>query len=227
MYYGLRAISSVLTMFLCAASLAQPPDGEKAPSEGESGYQTLFNGQDLAGWVGDTKGYKVEEGTLVSPSQGGGRLFTADEYSDFSFRFEFKLAPGGNNGVGIRTPLEGDPAYVGMEIQILDDSPGRFRSIKPWQVHGSIYGVAPAKTGHLKPAGQWNQEEIIVRGRQVTVVLNGATIVDVDIDQATAGGTPDGKPHPGLARDKGHIGFLGHGARIEFRNIRIKDLASK
>ena len=190
-------------------------------------FRPLFNGKDLAGWTGDTTGYQVEDGAIVSPMKGGGRLFTADEYADFSFRFDFKLTPNGNNGVGIRAPLEGDPAYVGMEVQVLDDTAAQYRTIKPWQAHGSIYGVVAAKMGHLKPVGEWNQEEIIANGRHVTVILNGTTIVDADIDEASRNGTIDGKQHPGLARTQGHIGFLGHGARIEFRNIRIKDLAKK
>ena len=114
-----------------------------------------------------------------------------------------------------------------MEIQILDDGNERYKSIEPWQAHGSIYGVVPAKRGFLKPVGEWNHEEIIARGRQITVILNGTTIVDANIDQASRDGTIDRKAHPGLANAKGHIGFLGHGARIEFRNMRIKDLAKK
>jgi hypothetical protein len=190
-------------------------------------FKPLFNGKDLAGWTGDTSGYVVEDGALVSRPSSGGKLYTESEHADFSFRFDFKLSEGGNNGVGIRTPLVGDPAYVGMEIQILDDSATRFRSIQPWQVHGSIYGVVPAKTGHLKSLGQWNHEEIIARGRQVTVILNGSLILDANVDQAGTPKTLDGKPHPGLARTDGHIGFLGHGARIEFRNMRVKDFAAK
>jgi hypothetical protein len=186
-------------------------------------FRPLFDGKDLNGWTGDTAGYAVEDGTLVCRQEGGGKLFTESQHADFSFRFDFKLTPGGNNGVGIRTPLEGDPAYVGMEIQILDDSADRYRSIQPWQAHGSIYGVVPAKRGYLKPLGQWNHEEIIARGRQVTVILNGTTIVDANLDQAGAPKTIDGKSHPGLARADGHIGFLGHGARIEFRDMRVKD----
>jgi hypothetical protein len=189
-------------------------------------FKPLFNGKDLAGWTGDTSGYFVEDGSLVSRPLSGGKLYTEGEFADFSFRFDFKLSEGGNNGVGIRTPLVGDPAYVGMEIQILDDSSGRYKSIKPWQVHGSIYGVAGAKTGHLKPVGQWNHEEIIARGRQVTVILNGVTILDVNIDEASSPKTLDGKDHPGLARKDGHIGFLGHGARIEFRDMRVRDYAA-
>ncbi len=189
-------------------------------------FVPLFNGQDLAGWVGDTKGYAVQDGSVVCLPLGG-RLFTEKEYSDFDFRFDFKLSPGGNNGVGIRAPLQGDPAYVGMEIQILDDGHDRYKNIFPYQAHGSIYGVVPAKRGYLTPAGQWNHEQIVARGRQVTVVLNGVTIVDANIDEASKPQTIDHKDHPGLARTSGHIGFLGHGARIEFRNMRIKDLAAQ
>jgi hypothetical protein len=188
-------------------------------------YATLFNGRDLTGWVGDTKGYAVQDGAVVCLPLGG-RLFTEKEFGNFSFRFDFKLTPGGNNGVGLRTPLEGDPAYVGMESQILDDANERYKNILPYQVHGSIYGVAPARRGHLKPVGEWNHEEIIAAGRRVKVVLNGATILDVDIDQVSTPKTIDGKEHPGLRRASGHIGFLGHGARIEFRNMRIKELAA-
>jgi hypothetical protein len=190
-------------------------------------FRPLFNGRDLTGWTGDTSGYKVEDGAIVSPMAGGGRLFTADEYADFSFRFDFKLTPGGNNGIGIRSPLTGNPAYDGMEIQVLDNKAEQYNTIKPWQAHGSVYGIVPAKRGYLKPVGEWNHEEIIADGRHVIVILNGTTIVDANLDEATKSGTIDGQSHPGLSRTQGHIGFLGHGARIEFRNMRIKELDAK
>ncbi len=187
-------------------------------------YRPLFNGRDLTGWTGDTTGYRVEDGSIVSPSEGGGQLFTADQYADFSYRFDFKLTPGGNNGIGIRAPLDGHTAYDGIEIQVLDTPDERYRDIKPWQAHGSVYGIVPAKRGFLKPVGEWNHEEIIADGRRIQVILNGTTIVDADLDEATKSGTIDGQDHPGQKRTAGHIGFLGHGARIEFRNMRIKEL---
>lgn len=192
------------------------------PPADEAGFAPLFNGKDLTGWTGDTKGYVVEDGEIVC--RPGGNLYTEQEFSDFVFRFEFKLTPGANNGVGIRAPLVGNAAYDGMEIQILDDRDPQYKDIHPYQAHGSIYGVVPAKRNQLKPVGEWNTEEITAKGRQVEVVLNGVTIVDADIDKASATGTIDGKPHPGLKNEKGHIGFLGHGTVVEFRNIRIKDL---
>ena len=190
------------------------------------GFVPLFNGRDMAGWTGNTVGYYAKDGKIIcDPKKGGsGNVYTADEYSDFTVRFEFKLTPAANNGLGIRAPLTGDAAYTGMEIQILEDSDPQYAKLQPYQYHGSIYGVVPAKRGCLKPIGEWNYEEVTAKGRQVTVKVNGMTIVDADIDKASTPQTMDHRDHPGLKRDKGHIGFLGHGDYLEFRNIRIKTL---
>src|SRR6187399_3163167 len=155
----------------------------------ESGFQTLFDGKSLAGWrLIDQKGdgYGVTNGVIYCAPGGGGNLLTEKEYSDFIFRFEFKLEDGSNNGVGIRTPLEGDAAYVGMEIQILDEGAadrGKWGKLKPEQYHGSIYGVVAAQKGALKPPGEWNTEEITAQGRRIKVVVNGTTIVDTDLNE--------------------------------------------
>lgn len=193
--------------------------------EKKEGFTQLFNGTDLTGWT-NTQGYGVSDGLLIiDPSQGGGNLYTAQEYGDFVFRFEFRLTPGANNGVGIRVPTAGDGAYQGIEIQILDDQSPRYRGwLKDYQHHGSIYGVVPAKPGYLKPIGLWNSEEITAKGKQITVKLNGTTITDADIEKASTPKTIDGHEHPGLKNAKGHIGFLGHGDYLELRNIRVKSL---
>lgn len=194
-------------------------------AEEEEGFAPLFNGRDLSGWSGDTKGYAAEGGRIVIyPERGSGNLYTEKEYSDFVFRFEFKLTPAANNGVGVRAPLEGDAAYAGMEIQVLEDGSPVYWDLQPYQFHGSIYGVVPARRGVLRPVGEWNTEEIVARARRVTVTVNGMRIVDADIDQAGAEGTIDHQAHPGLKRERGHIGFLGHGSIVEFRNIRIREL---
>ena len=218
----LRVASRVVTAAVCAALWSGPSLAvELPPEEVQEGFVPLFNGKNLDGWIGDTKGYVAQDGILVC--QPGGGLFTEKEYANFIFRFEFKLPPGANNGVGIRTPAEGgDPAYIGMEIQILDDGHPKYDWIKPYQAHGSIYGVVPAKRGVLKPAGEWNTEEIVAQGSKIKVTVNGTVVVDADI--AGIKETVDGRPHPGLHNEKGHIGFLGHGDRVEFRNIRIKPL---
>lgn len=196
----------------------------------DNGFVQLFNGENLDGWVGNKQFYRVENGNiLVDPSGGGsgGNLFTEGEYSDFIFRFEFQLTPGANNGLGIHAPLQGDVAYVGKELQILDNTAEKYANLQPYQYHGSVYGVIPARRGFLKPVGEWNIQEVTVNGSKIKIVLNGSTIVDTDLQKATKNGTMDKKEHPGLKRNTGHIGFLGHGDVVRFRNIRIKDLTTK
>jgi len=194
--------------------LNQPPKG----------FTALFNGKDLSGWTGDTKGYAAEDGLLIAKKKGGGNLYTQKKYSNFVFRFDFQLQPGGNNGVGIRCEKGKNAAYHGMEIQILDDTAKQYANLKPYQYHGSIYGVVPARRGFLKPVGEWNTEEIIANGSQITVKLNGTVIVDADIEKAGKPKTIDGNAHPGLFNKTGHIAFLGHGHELKFRNLFIKEL---
>jgi hypothetical protein len=206
-------------------------DGETSVTEEEkaNGFVALFNGRNLDGWVGNLVGYKAEDGIMVyQPASGNrGNLYTEKEYADFQFRFEFQLTPGANNGVGIRAPLEGDAAYVGMEIQVLDDTAPIYAALQPYQYHGSVYGVIPAKRGFLKPVGEWNSEEIMARGGRIRITLNGTVIVDGDIFEASRDGTMDHQSHPGLQRASGRIGWLSHDSVLKFRNIRIKDLAPK
>jgi hypothetical protein len=160
----------------------------------------------------------------VEPELGGGNLYTAKEYGDFIMRFEFQLTPGANNGLGIRTPLNVNAAYEGMELQILDNTADKYKDLRPYQFHGSIYGVVPAKRGYLKPVGDWNYQEVIAKGKQITVKLNGTTIVDEDIEEASTPKTMDGRKHPGLMNKKGYIAFCGHGDKLAFRSLRIKTL---
>ncbi|MCZ2472750.1 DUF1080 domain-containing protein [Aquirufa ecclesiirivi] len=194
--------------------------------EKAQGFELLFDGSSLFKWTGNTTDYVPENGNLVIyPKRGGkGNLFTKNEYANFHFKFDFQLTPGANNGLGIRAPLTGDAAYVGMELQILDNTAPVYANLQAYQYHGSVYGIIPAKKGFLKPVGEWNQQEVIAEGNRIKVILNGEVILDGDIAEATKGGTPDHKEHPGLFNPKGHIGFLGHGNELKFRNIRVKEL---
>ncbi|MGB2861920.1 MAG: family 16 glycoside hydrolase [Sedimentisphaerales bacterium] len=232
------------TVYAKLKQLTSPaPDGEEtAPltpvagfseEEMRQGFVGLFDGKSLAGWQGATEHWAAENDSLVFIWKGAARskeellglkLMSTREYSDFILRFDCKLPEGSNNGVAIRAPLEGDPAFAGMEIQIQDTH--YYRKLKEYEVFGSVYGVAPAKVGHLNPNGQWNTEEILCQDKHVKVTLNGTVIVDIDLD-SVGKRMIDGQNHPGLKREKGYIGFLGHTGRVEFRNIRIKELSTE
>ncbi|AMY12438.1 hypothetical protein LuPra_05713 [Luteitalea pratensis] len=216
------ALSSVLVLSLAVAPAL-------VAQQAEAGFTSLFDGKSLSGWTlvgGRGEGYGVKDGVLFCAKGGGGKLLTDKEYSDFVLRFEFKMPPeGSNNGLGIRAPREGDAAYQGMELQIIDEAAalsGKWGTLKDAQYHGSVYGVIAAKKGAMKPAGQWNVQEVTAKGKQITVVLNGQTILDADLSTVTDPAVL--KQHPGVLRTSGHIGLLGHNDYIEFRNIRIKEL---
>jgi hypothetical protein len=192
----------------------------------ESGFVSLFDGQSLNGWVGNKSSYLVKDGMIVIEPKGGGggNLYTEKEYGNFILRFEFQLTPGANNGLGIHAPLEGDAAYVGKEFQILDNEAEKYAGLQAYQYHGSLYGVMPAKRGFLRPTGEWNQQEVHLNHPYVTIILNGEVILEGNYLEASQSGTLDKKEHPGLLRSRGHIGFLGHGDLVRFRNIKIKEL---
>ena len=211
--------------------------------EKKQGFELLFDGTNLDNFVGNKVGYVPINGCInVTANYGNeSNLYTKKEYRDFVFRFEFCfLRPGVNNGVGVRTPMGVDAAYDGMcEVQILDHDDPIYAGLREYQVHGSVYGVIPAKRIKHKPLGEWSEEEIRVQGNHITVTVNGEVIVDGDIKEACKGHNvaPDGsdnnpytvdhKNHPGMFNKTGHIGFLGHGAGLKFRAVRVLDLSKK
>lgn len=210
--------AKLLGAALCAAVLT-------VQAKEEAGFVSLFDGKTLNGWklfAGNGPGYGVTNGVIYCAHHGGGSLFTEKEFEDFVLRFEFKIDKDSNNGIGIRAPFEGDAAYKGMEIQVLDENQKKYGKLQPWQVHGSVYGVFPAKTGFQKPAGEWNAEEIRAEGRHIKVTLNDHVILDVDLNDVKDPSVL--AQHPGILRRRGHIGFLGHDDYAEFRNIRVKEL---
>jgi hypothetical protein len=187
------------------------------------GFVSIFNGHDFTGWTGAQDNYEVVDGAIRCKPGKGGHLYTEKEYGDFIVRLEFKLSPGGNNGLAIRYPGKGNPAYDGMtELQVLDTEHPRYKSIDPRQAHGSVYGVVAAERGYLRPTGQWNFQEVTVQGSKIKVELNGTVILIADI--ATVTDYMGGSKHPGKDLKKGHFGFAGHNDPIEFRNIAIKQL---
>ena len=227
----MRQITSRNLATLCLLAAASftfmQPAELKAQEHCECDFVCIFNGHNLDGWHGATDGYFAKDCMLISKKESGGNLFTNKNYKNFVLRLDFKLEPGANNGIGFHVPKDlnkKSPAFAGKEIQILDDTAKKYAKLQNYQYHGSLYGTAPAKRGHLNPVGEWNSQELLVDGDKVKVTLNGTVIVDFNMADARKNGTLDGKDHPGLKLDSGFIALLGHGARIEFKNIRVKEL---
>ena len=189
----------------------------------EVGYVSIFNGKNLDGWQGPLSNYEVKDGAISCLKGKGGTIYTERKFKDFSVKLEFKLPAGGNNGLAIRYPGKGNAAYHGMcELQVLDNTHPRYSKLDPRQFHGSAYGIAAAKKGFLKKVGEWNEQEVIVRGSTITVFLNDEIILDADVSKVKT--FMADKQHPGLSLKEGHFGFAGHNDPVAFRNIRIKEL---
>jgi hypothetical protein len=209
---------------LAGAFLPGPASGEGPPD----GFVALFNGKDLSGWKvlnGKAEVWGAEGGLLFVNGKGGGWLMTEPEYGDFELRLEFKLPEGGNSGVALRAPFAGNPAYKGMEIQLLDDAWYKDKKnykegIRPTQLTGSIYDVVPPSRDATRPAGEWNTMHITAKGRHITVELNGVKTVDANLDDHK----DRADKHSGLLRTKGHLGLQSHDGRVEFKNLYVKPL---
>lgn len=184
-------------------------------------YTSLFNGNDLSGWKGAVGNYEVVDGAIGCKSGHGGVLHTSDEYQDFSVRLEMNIPAGGNNGLAIRYPGNGDAAYVGMcELQVLDNDAPQYAKLDPRQYHGSAYGMLAAARGYLRPAGEWNYQKVTVKGSTIRVELNGSMILNGDVSAVTE--LMADSPHPGKDRSQGYFGFAGHNDPVRFRAIEIK-----
>lgn len=204
-------------------------------SDEEAGFASIFDGQSLEGWAGAVDNYEVVDGAIRCKKGKGGTLYFNEEHSDFAVRFEYKLPPGGNNGLALRYPGKGDTAYVGMcELQVLDDTAEKYAKLDKRQYHGSAYGMFAAHRGYQRPVGEWNYQEVTVQGTTIKVEMNGTVILDCDLAdlKAPENATKEqlkelfmgGRAHPGMFRESGFFGFAGHGDAVEFRNVAIKKL---
>ena len=209
---------AALPLFFALIVTPARSDDTKPPE----GFSSLFNGKDLTGWkaTGKMDVWGAEKGVIYVEKGGGGWLLTEQEFGDFELRVEYKMSKGANSGVALRTPTEGDPAYVGMEIQLIDDEgwPGK---LADYQHTGSIYDVVPASKLNNKPIGEWNSIRIVAKGSMVKVEVNGTTVVDANLEDSKE---KKGAKHPGISRAKGHVGFQSYNTRVEFRNVFIKPL---
>lgn len=208
-----------LLFILLSAWAAAAPVARALPD----GFEALFNSKDLAGWKvfgGKQESWGTEDGVLFTSGGPAGWLFTEKEYGDFELRLEYKASKNANSGVSLRAPREGDPAFAGMEVQILDDGGSAHKDLKPEQYTGAIYSVVGPSKRVTKPAGEWNALRLVARGRQVTVTVNDTRVVDANLDDYAE----HARRVPGLRRAKGHIGLQAHGGQVEFRNIYLKPL---
>jgi hypothetical protein len=218
----------VLVLCVAVAQAKETPSKSLKPTDDKvpEGFTSIFNGTDLTGWkaTGKIQQWDAEPGLIVCKGGGGGWLLTEKEYGNFEIRCEFRWAEqGGNSGVALRTPEKGDPAYVGMEIQLIDDENWakihKFE-LMDWQHTGAIYNVQPPKLQANKPIGEWNSVRIVADGRKVNVVLNDKELVNANLDDYK----DKYDKHPGLTREKGRTGFQSHDGRVEFKNIYVKEL---
>ena len=190
--------------------------------EADAGFKSVFNGEDFTGWTGELENYEVVDGAIVCKEGKGGTIFTEKEYADFVAQLEFRLPPGGNNGLAIRYPGNGQPHLDGLELQVLDSGDAKYAKLDPRQYHGSVYGLVAAHQGYLRPTGEWNFQRVTVRGSHVKVELNGFTILDADLSEIKE--SKDGAVPAGAKRKSGHFGFAGHNDPVAFRNILIREL---
>ncbi|CAN5872619.1 DUF1080 domain-containing protein [soil metagenome] len=196
---------------------------EALSSQNASAFQAIFDGESFDGWAGPLENYEIVDGAIRCKPGKGGTIYHEDELADFVARVEFRLPPGGNNGLAIRYPGEGDTAYVGMcEIQVLDDTAEKYARLDPRQFHGSAYGMVAAHRGYLRPVGGWNFQETTVKGSRIKVELNGNVILDADLAEVTE--FMGDRPHPGKDRTSGYFGFAGHNDPVEFRNLNLQVL---
>jgi Domain of Unknown Function (DUF1080) len=200
----------------------------------DDGFTPLYNGKDLGGWhVKDGRNglWKAngeilfcEKGELGA--NGGGWLTTDREYGDFVLRLEWRIPPGGNSGVGLRYPKDGEPAHEGMEIQILDDASPENARCPPEELSGSLFVEKAPIVKADKPVGEWNRMEITCRGSLLIVKTNGVETLHLNLDDLTVlhGHHRQYKPVSERPR-KGFLGLQGdRGVQVEYRHIELKEL---
>lgn len=184
----------------------------------ELGYKPLFDRETLAQWEGAgqlaEKCWKVAEGNIVCTGEKGPWLRSKEQYDDFNLRLDYKLKAGGNSGVYIRVPENGDHHgdEAGIEVQVLDDAAERYRTLKPYQYTGSLYAISPATKHVAREAGQWNSLEINCRGTKYHVFHNGTLIISAD---------QSAFPELKGRLTKGYLGLQNHSEEVWFRQVRI------
>ncbi len=180
----------------------------------EEGWVTLFNGKDLTGWKNAEDGkFEVVDGTL-KVSGPRAHLYTEKEFKNFEFKAESKTTPGSNSGLYFHTKFQETswPEY-GYEAQVNVSHGDKIKT-------GSLYSVVNVEKTAAKD-DEWYETHIIVKGKHITIKINGETTVDWE--------EPEGYKHPQFANrklGKGSFAIQAHDPKsvVYFRNIRVKAL---
>jgi len=238
MRHRLAITLGLLWMLAAGAARAQGKPNTLTAADKKAGWRLLFDGKTTIGWRGYGKqeapgGWKVQDGILARVDKGGD-LMTEDEFGDFEFQTDWRIEEGGNSGIIYRAAETDKPPYTtGPEYQLLDDErhPDAKAGKDGNRKSGSLYDVYAAAKNVVKPAGQWNTAKIVCKGNHVEHWLNGEKVVDAEI------GSADWKERVAASKwakvttyatvAKGHIDLQDHGAKVEFRNIKVRDLGKK
>jgi hypothetical protein len=217
---------------LIAALSLSAQDNTLSDEEKKAGFKLLFDGKTLDGWRGwkkdkPTDAWKVVDGLLTLAGKGGD-ILTIEQYENFELKIDWRVAPGGNSGIMYRVAeTEGAPYMTGPEYQVLDNAKHPDGK-NPKTSAGSIYAVyAPAKDVS-KPAGEWNSSKIVANGKKIEHWLNGEKTAEAEIgSEDWAKRIADSKwktaKKYGL-ETKGHIDLQDHGDKVEYKNIKIREI---
>lgn len=236
-YAGLAAVAALMAVSLAAHPSAWNMTTDQAARRAQDGWTALFDGSSLKGWRGykqqDASGtrWKVEDGMLTVPSADGkdtrGKLdlISTETFDNFELTVEWKVTPGGNSGVKYFV-LEDRDAAIGHEYQIIDDQQHADAKIGPHRQTAALYDVLPAADRPLKPAGEFNESRIVVRGRNVEHWLNGTRVLQYELSSPALQAAIDKSKFKGIERfgkpQKGHILLQDHGDRVWYRSVRIR-----
>ncbi len=195
---------------------------DQASAAEHDGFEPMFQDDTLDGWteIGSTGAWTIADGILKCSGEKDGYAWLATDrkYGDFVLKLQWKVPAEGNSGIFLRAPdYEGRTSMKAFEIQIRDDA----QDDDLTDTSGAVFRRIPASGKYSKPAGEWNDYAITMKGRQLTIVLNGETVSDTDIDSVEA---KEGDPPMSDVPDEGHIGLQNHGQVVEFRNVRIKEM---
>ena len=228
-------LSCLCLTLLLAISIVSGATAFGADPVQEEGFVWLFDGGDLSAWkMGPDRSWVVEDGVIRLRREMDGRehntdyLWTKEAYGNFVLELEFKIPERANSGVFLRTSDLSDPVYTGIEVQVAN-SYGKTTWSKG-NCAGAIYDCLAPTANAVKDPGQWNHYHITCRDNQIAVVLNGQTVIDMDLNQwSKPNMNPDGTKNkfPRALADfarEGHIGLQDHGRDVCYRNIRVKRL---